>query len=78
MFTAKMKQELIEKIQSLNDDNTLEEVYRILEAGSQEIEMAVLTKEQENLINIGLKDIEEGRFISNDQAKQEAEEWLKK
>ncbi len=78
MFTTKMKQDLIEKIQSLSDETVLEEVYRILEVGLHENETITLTNEQKNLIDLGLKDIAEGNFLTNEQANNEIEEWLKK
>ena len=73
-----MKQELIDKIKSIKDENILEEVYRILEIGSKEVDMIVLTNEQKQSIDEGLKDIEEGRYLSNKDANKEIEEWLKK
>lgn len=78
MLTNEMKQELIDKIKSTKDGNILEEVYRILEVGTQEVEMIVLSNEQKGSIDKGIKDIEEGNYLSNEEANREIEGWLKK
>ena len=78
MLTKEMKQELIDKIKSTQDENILEEVYRILEVGTQEVDKIVLSDEQKGLIDEGINDIEKGNYLSNEEANQEIEEWLKK
>jgi hypothetical protein len=78
MISKKMKQELIDKINATKDENILEEVYRILEIGNKEIEMIVLSDEQKNLIDKGVKDFKEGKYLSNEDANHQIEEWLKK
>ena len=78
MLTKEMKQELINKIKSITDDNILEEVYRILEVGNQEADRIVLSSEQKESIDKGIKDMEEGNYLSNEEANEEIEEWLKK
>jgi len=78
MLTKEMKQELIDKINSTQDENMLEEVYRILEIGSEEVDMIVLSDEQKESIDQGIKDIEEGKYLTSDEANSEIEKWLKK
>ncbi len=78
MLTKEMKQELIDKINSTKDENILEEVYRILEVGFEEVDMIVLTNQQKESIDQGIKDIEEGKYLSNEEANSEIEKWLKK
>lgn len=73
-----MKQELIDKINSTKDENILEEVYRILEIGYEEIDMIALTDEQKESIDKGLKDMEEGKYLTNEEANSEIDKWLKK
>ena len=53
MLTKEMKKQLIDKIQSTDDANILEEVYRILEVSTQEVDMIVLSDDQKtkNTIN---------------------------
>jgi predicted transcriptional regulator len=78
MLSKEMKKELIDKINSTKDENILEEVYRILEIGTTEVEMIVLSDEQKNSIDEGLKDFEKGNYLSNEDANRQIEEWLKK
>jgi predicted transcriptional regulator len=78
MSTLEMKKELIEKIQSTNDEVLLEEVYRLLEINNEEIDTIILSDYQKAKINAGIKDMETGNFLSNEDANKEIEEWLKK
>ena len=73
-----MKKQLIDKIQSTEDINILEEVYRILEVSTREVDMVVLSDEQKAKIDQGISDIEGGRFLTHDEAKKETDQWLKK
>ncbi len=43
MFTNQMKQELIDKIKCITDENILEEVYRIIELENKDIDRLVLS-----------------------------------
>ncbi|MEO6719923.1 MAG: hypothetical protein ABIN67_06130 [Ferruginibacter sp.] len=78
MSSKEMKKQLIDKIQSTNDDKILEEVYRILEVSTQEVDMIMLSDDQKAQIDKGISDIEEGRYLTNEEANREIEEWLKK
>ena len=78
MITSEMRQQLIEKIKTTKDINILEEVYRILEVGTIEADEIVLSQEQKNLIDEGLSNIENGNYLSDEDANKEIEEWLRK
>ncbi len=78
MSSQEMKNKLFDKIQLTDDDNILEEVYRILDVSTQEVDMFILSDDQTASIDEGLRDYEEGRFLTNDEANREIEEWLKK
>jgi predicted transcriptional regulator len=78
MSTIEMKKELIEKIQSTNDEGLLEEVYRLLEINTEEIDVIILSDYQKAKIDAGINDMQVGNFLSNEDANKEIEEWLKK
>ncbi|MBL0145486.1 MAG: hypothetical protein IPP48_06725 [Chitinophagaceae bacterium] len=78
MSTIEMKKELIEKIQSTNDEGLLEEVYRLLEINNEEIDTIILSDYQKAKIDAGINDMQAGNFLSNEDANKEIEEWLKK
>lgn len=71
-----MKQELIQKINSTEDKGILEEVYCILEMELEEVDIIPLTDDQKESIDRGINDMEEGKFISNEEANKEIEKWL--
>lgn len=78
MSTIEMKKELIEKIQSTNDEGLLEEVYRLLEINNEEIDTIILSDYQKAKIDAGINDMQAGNFLNNEDANKEIEEWLKK
>ena len=78
MSTLEIQKELIEKIQSTYDESILEEVYKILELNTGNFDKIVLTDFQKSKIDAGLKDMEDGNFISHEEANKQIEEWLKK
>ena len=73
-----MKKQLIDKTQSTDDDKILEEIYRILEVSTQEVDLIVLSDDQKARIDRGINDIKEGRYLTNEEANREIDEWLKK
>lgn len=78
MSTTELRRRLIEKIQATNNESILKEIYRMLELSSGEEDNVVLSAEQKAKIEGGLKDIEDGRYLANDQANKEIEKWLKR
>ena len=78
MSTIEIQKELIEKIRSTYDESVLEEVYKILELNTENFDKIVLTDFQKSKIDAGLKDMEDGNFISHEEANKQIEEWLKK
>lgn len=77
MSTAEMKQHVIDKIQLLEDDSVLQEIENLL-AFYDDDEVFILSDEQMSSVKQGLKDFEEGNFLTNEEANKEIEEWLKK
>ena len=78
MSSQELKKKLIEKIQSTDNDSILEEVYRILEVSTEDVDMIMLSEDQKARIDKGIRDIEEGRYLTNNEANREIDEWLKK
>jgi predicted transcriptional regulator len=77
--TMNTKEKLIDKISHINDESILEEIMEIVEF---ELEMTGdkihLSDEQKSFIDQGLKDLENGDILSNEEAKKMTSEWLKK
>ncbi len=75
----KTKEKIIEKIQRIEDESILEGLLEVIDL---EIdlggEIVQLNDEQKSAIKEGLKDIEEGRTYSNEEARNMVVEWMKK
>ena len=78
MSTLELRKRLIDKIQKTNDENLLEEAYRLLELESENIETYKLNDDQRNAVNEARQQIKKGEFLTDEQANQEIDEWLSK
>ena len=78
MSTLELKQKIIEKIESIEDDNLLAEIYRTLEISQADSDAFVLTPAMRIALDEGFEDVKHGRVISNDEANKEIDEWLAK
>ena len=79
MDIVKLKKRLIDKIKSTESNALLEEVQRLLDLQEMdEADMYQLNEEEQNAIAEAREDIKEGRCLTNEQAKQDIDEWLNK
>jgi hypothetical protein len=78
MSKTEMKKELISRIEAMEDEGVLEEVYRILGINTGSVDTVVLSGYQQSAIDAGLKDIENGNTLTDDEANRDIEQWLKK
>lgn len=78
MSTLKLRKKLIEKIQKTDDDNLLKEAYRLLELDAEDIEIYKLSDDQKQIVNEAKHQIQNGKYLTNDQADKEINEWLSK
>lgn len=73
------KEKLIDKISHINDESILEEIMGIVDL---ELEMTgdevQLTSEQRSFVDQGIKDLESGNILTDQEAKEMTKEWLKK
>ncbi len=74
MSKAEMKKELIDRIAAVEDEGVLEEVYRILGINTGNIDTVVLSCFQQSAIDAGLKDIEDGNTLTDDEANRDIEQ----
>jgi hypothetical protein len=78
MSTVELRKKLIEKIQKTENEVLLEEAYRLLELETEDIEIYKLTEEQRKAVSEGRLQIKNGKFLTDDQANNEIDEWLSK
>lgn len=78
MSTIELRNKVIERVQVTNDEDILEDIYRILEieANDDDNEVYVLSETQKKLIELSRKQIREGKSFTNEEVNRETEEWL--
>lgn len=75
MIGIKQRDELIERIKSIQDPRVIEEIYRLLDITFEE-SVYMLTDEQKKDISQAREEIKRGEGISSEQADQEFDAWL--
>lgn len=71
------KQEIINRVNSIEDPEVLNEILNLIRIESEFEEIYTFTNEEKNAVNEGLKDLEEGRSYSNRGSKELISKWLK-
>lgn len=78
MSTTGLKERLIDKIKSIDDEDILAEAYRLLGAGTDNEEPYVLNPEQKVAISEAREQIRKGNYLTNHESDREIDEWLNK
>jgi hypothetical protein len=78
MSTVELRKRLIEQIQKTENDQLLEEVYRLLDMEVEETEVYVLSNAQKDAIEESRQEIRQGKYLTDDQSNKEIDEWLEK
>jgi predicted transcriptional regulator len=78
MSSAELKKRLIDKIQKMDNENLLEEAFRLLQLESEDIEVYKLSDEQKSAVNEAHEQIKRGEFLTDDEANKDIDEWLGK
>ncbi|MEP7197610.1 MAG: hypothetical protein ABI851_13905 [Saprospiraceae bacterium] len=78
MSASELKLQIINKVTSITDELILEEIFRIVNLESEMDLIYRLTDDEQKAIDLGLKDIIEGRVYSSESAENMIKEWVKK
>ncbi len=78
MSTKELKNKLIDKIEHLDDNFILDEIYQFLETKEESNKNLTLTNELKNAIDAGLDDVKNGKIVTHENAKKEISRWLSK
>lgn len=78
MSTVELRKRLIDKIQKTENKDLLEEASRLLDLEAENSEICKLTDEQRKAVHEAKKQITEGKYLTDDQANKETDEWLNK
>ena len=73
MNIQNLKEELINSINNIQDIEYLKGLNQLVK---DKDEVYILSEEQEAAINEGLKDIEEGRYVTDEELNKEVNKWL--
>jgi hypothetical protein len=73
-----LKEKLISKIQNIDDENILKEIYHLLEIESENLESYTLTDEQISSVNEAKEQISKGYFLTHEEAQIKINQWLNK
>ncbi len=76
MTEIELKKRLITRIKSLKDPLLLEEVSRLIEPGSAEDDIYILSEQQKKDIEEAQEQYKKGQFISNEDADKQTDQWL--
>ncbi len=78
MSTIELKEKVISKIQGMEDQAIIAEVYQLLQASTDEREPYQLSDEQLAVVNEAREQVKRGKFLSEEQANKEIDEWFGK
>jgi len=79
MSTAELKEKLIAQINDTDNDELLSEISTLLYVESKSVSGVYQMSEAEReAVEDGLNQIRNGRWISDEEANREIEEWLRK
>lgn len=78
MSTVELKKKLIHTIQKIEDEDILAEVYRLLELDIDSYNIYKLNDEQKEAIAESREQIQNGQFLTEEEADKEIDKWLEK
>ena len=71
MNSIELRKKVISKINQINDDEILNEVYKLLEDSFEDTEIYQLSENQKFAIEIAKSQIDKGEYLTNAQANKE-------
>jgi len=78
MTTLQIKNKLISTIKTVKNPDVLEDLYRLLNIETEDIEKLKTPAHVKKAIAKGQKDIKEGHYFTNKEVEAEIDQWLKK
>jgi len=78
MTTIELKNQVINRISQVSDNELLMDVYKLLENCSDDSEIYNLTDNHKIAIATAINQINNGDFLNNEQANNEINAWLNK
>lgn len=77
-MVSELKLNIIRKVATITDESVLEEIDRLLNVVSDPEALYKLTEAERQAVEAGLKDIEDNKIHSSEEADEIIKVWLKK
>lgn len=78
MSTAELKKQIIEKLNAINDENMLNDIYKLMLMESEMVTVYQLTNDEKEAVEIAFQDIDAGKTYSSAEANELLKKWLAK
>lgn len=78
MTSIELKNKIILKVRQVNDEEVLNEIYKLLDDSLDDSEIMMLSDNHKNAIEVAKEQIEKGEYLTNEQANKEMDKWLNK
>ena len=78
MKKTDLKEKVISEIQKLENENLIAEIYELLKHESEDPEVYVLSTEQMAAVDEAQSQVKAGQYLTDKEAQQNFEEWLKR
>lgn len=78
MTTLELKKKLIKRINNIEDELLLQEVFRLIDTGDDESDIYFFTEEESRAIEEARESYKRGEFLTDEEANKEVDEWLGK
>lgn len=78
MNSIELKNKIINKVRQVEDEEILKEIYKLLDDSLEDTDIMMLSENHKNAIEIAKVQMEEGEYLTNEQANKEIGKWLNK
>jgi predicted transcriptional regulator len=78
MSVIELRKHIISKVNEMEDEVVLHEIHELIKMEAETESVYKLTDQEKIAIEIGLRDIREGRIASSEEANERIAQWLKK
>lgn len=78
MSTAELKNQIINKLNQINDEALLNDISRLIQMESEVEAVYKLSDDEKEAVELAFQDIDAGKTYSSSSANQLLKEWLKK
>lgn len=78
MNSIELKNKIINRVRQVDDEEMLKEIYKLLDDCLEDTDIMMLSENHKNAIEVAKVQMEEGEYLTNEQANKEIGKWLNK